>query len=631
MNAPDKAVAQLPRIFGRYVLIHRLSRGGMGEIFLARFGLEGFEKLAVIKKVLPHLAADEEFISRFITEAQVAVKLQHANIAQVFEVGRVGDEYFLALEHVDGRDLRRTLALLADSGRGMPPDLALFIARDVASALAYAHRRVDEEGGELGLVHCDISPPNVMMSFEGEVKLIDFGIAKSALRALDSTSKTGFGKFGYMAPEQLIRGRQVEARTDLYALGSVLFEMLTGTRLYPAGDTPDYHALATMVANGQHPLPSDHDPSLAPFDELVARALKPDLDDRYRSAAEFRDSIQRQLIGINPTISTDELAAFMRFMFAEDVLAQTQEIERIDKTQLSDFDELPIVGAETVSFAMGQGIAARSRLSGPATSDDSEPIASQAASAASARANQTAKTVRVGLPLRVDKKTVVAVETANEMAGKTELVELAEPVKLRRNVTLVVAGLGVTLFVIAALLWTSRTSTEDDAAPDAVAKTASSMGSIESASAAANSEPATATEQVTPSTKVTIDAGAQSVEPAVPAETARVDKSESVERTDKRSEKTRKTSRKGSGEDPAKDSVTETESESRRDRAARKLRSASAEYKRFRKKHGQRLKSEWNDILLFATYARTDEKARALEKRIERFRGKMRRLAADKL
>ncbi|HEX7839329.1 MAG TPA: serine/threonine-protein kinase, partial [Kofleriaceae bacterium] len=259
----------LPQVFGRYLLVQRLSRGGMGEIFLAKHGLTGFEKLAVIKKVLPHLAADEQFISRFVDEAQVAIKLQHVNVAQVFEVGRVGNEYFLALEYIEGRDLRRTLAVLGHRRQRMPVDLALFIARELANGLAYAHRRTAVDGTSLNLVHCDISPPNVLVSFEGETKVIDFGIAKSVMRATATDPKLGFGKFGYMAPEQLIRGGVVDFRTDIYAAGVVLFELLTGTRLYEAGPEPDYRALARKVARGEYLLPSHIDPQLAAYDDLV--------------------------------------------------------------------------------------------------------------------------------------------------------------------------------------------------------------------------------------------------------------------------------------------------------------------------------------------------------------------------
>jgi serine/threonine protein kinase len=347
--------SSLPQVFGRYLLVQRLSRGGMGEIFLAKHGLAGFEKLAVIKKVLPHLAADEQFISRFVDEAQVAIKLQHVNVAQVFEVGRVGDEYFLALEYVDGRDLRRTLALLGHRRRRMPADLALFIARELANGLAYAHRRTTSDGASLDLVHCDISPPNVLVSFEGETKVIDFGIAKSAMRGTATDPKIGFGKFGYMAPEQLIRGGVVDYRTDLYAAGVVLFELLTGTRLYEAGPEPDYRALARKVARGEHPLPSAIDRALAPYDGLVATALRPKAEDRYQSAAELRDAIQQCLVAVNPTISTDQLGAYMRELFADEMTAQRELHERVASAHLSDFQEqFHTQTIATISFAVAE-------------------------------------------------------------------------------------------------------------------------------------------------------------------------------------------------------------------------------------------------------------------------------------
>src|SRR5262245_11365172 len=343
----------LPQVFGRYLLVQRLSRGGMGEIFLAKHGLAGFEKLAVIKKVLPHLSADEQFISRFVDEAQVAIKLQHVNVAQVFEVGRVGDEYFLALEYVDGRDLRRTLALLTHRRQRLPVDLALFIARELANGLAYAHRRTTSDGASLHLVHCDISPPNVLVSFEGETKVIDFGIAKSVMRGTATDPKIGFGKFGYMAPEQLIRGGVVDHRTDLYAAGVVLFELLTGTRLYEAGPEPDYRAPAKKVARGEHALPSEIDPGLEPYDDLVATALRPKPEDRYQSAAEFRDAIQQCLVAVNPTISTDQLGAFMRELFSDEMTAQRELHERVAKAHLADFQEqFHTQTISTISFAL---------------------------------------------------------------------------------------------------------------------------------------------------------------------------------------------------------------------------------------------------------------------------------------
>jgi eukaryotic-like serine/threonine-protein kinase len=345
----------LPAVFGRYLLLQRLSRGGMGEIFMAKHGLAGFEKLAVIKKVLPHLSEDSQFISRFVDEAQVAIKLAHVNIAQVFEVGRVGDEYFLALEYVDGRDLRRTLTLLAQEKRRIPVDLALLIGRELANGLAYAHRRTAADGSSLGLVHCDISPPNVMVSFEGETKIIDFGIARSALRGTATDPKMGFGKFGYMAPEQLIRGGVVDHRTDVYAAGVVLFELLTGQRLYEPKDFTDYRALARAVAQGQHRVPSDVDRALAQCDPLITTALAPRPEERYSTAADLRDSIQRILAVVNPTVSTDQLSSLMRGLFAKEVAQQRELQERIASTHLADFQEqLNTQAVPTVSFALSE-------------------------------------------------------------------------------------------------------------------------------------------------------------------------------------------------------------------------------------------------------------------------------------
>src|SRR5436190_929658 len=212
---PGAGQDELPSVFGRYLLLKRLSRGGMGEIFLAKLGeIQGFEKLVIIKKILPNLAADQEFIKRFIDEAQVAIKLNHANIA----------------------------------------------------------------------------PPNVMLSFEGECKIIDFGIAKSAIRIAGTNPNMGFGKFGYMAPEQLIRGGIVDRRTDVYAAGVVLYELLTGERLFIFPEGADYRAIARMVTAGKFKPPSQRDPRLDPdLDKIVMRALASQKDDRYQTAEEFRD------------------------------------------------------------------------------------------------------------------------------------------------------------------------------------------------------------------------------------------------------------------------------------------------------------------------------------------------------
>jgi eukaryotic-like serine/threonine-protein kinase len=346
---------QLPTVFGRYLLLKRLSRGGMGEIFLAKLGeILGFEKLVIIKKILPNLAADQEFIKRFIDEAQVAIKLNHANVAPVFEVGKVDGEYFLAIEYIEGRDLRRVMARQREERTRLPSDLCLYVARDLVNGLAYAHRRTDDKGQSLALVHCDISPPNVMISFEGEVKVIDFGIAKSAIRIAGSNPNMGFGKFGYMAPEQLVRGGVVDKRTDVYAAGVVLYELLTGERLFMFPEGADYRQIARMVTAGKIVPPSVRDPRIDPdLDPIVMKALATHKDERYAVAEEFRDAIQTKLSQLNPTISADALAHYMRGLFKEEITEEHRLVATMKAIDMAPFQEELTQATEqhTVTFA----------------------------------------------------------------------------------------------------------------------------------------------------------------------------------------------------------------------------------------------------------------------------------------
>jgi len=356
--ASEEKQEPLPRIFGRYLLLDRISRGGMGDIFLARHGLAGYEKVLVIKKIRPGLVADRGFASRFEDEAQLAVNLQHANIAQVFEVGRKTSEFFLALEYIDGRDLRRILRKLDSIGGRLPEDIALFVIREVLSGLAYAHRRKDTEGDLLDIVHCDISPPNVMISFEGEIKIIDFGIARSALKATSTDPKMGWGKFGYMAPEQLVAGQSIDYRSDLYAVGVLLFEMLTGQRMYPAGDPPNYRELARRVTQGDHPVPSEVDANLGKYDAIVRHSLAPKADDRYQSAAEFRDEIQRALVAVRATTSSDDVGLFVRHLFAEERIAWRRRLTGLmSQSDSQKWRKKLESGEPTVTFAMGDRFA----------------------------------------------------------------------------------------------------------------------------------------------------------------------------------------------------------------------------------------------------------------------------------
>jgi hypothetical protein len=235
----------------------------------------------------------------------------------------------------------------------------MFVVREMANGLAYAHRRTDEAGKPLALVHCDISPPNVMVSFEGEVKIIDFGIAKSAIRIAETNPNMGFGKFGYMAPEQLIRGGVVDKRTDVYAAGVVLYELLTGERLFTFPEGADYRQIARMVTQGKFKKPSERDPRLDPgLDSIVMKALASNKEERYQTAEEFRDGIQVKLSQMNPTINADALAHFLRGLFRDEITEEHALVASMKAVDVAPFqDELDqATHKHTVTFARASGI-----------------------------------------------------------------------------------------------------------------------------------------------------------------------------------------------------------------------------------------------------------------------------------
>jgi len=327
----------------------------MGEIFLAKSGeIQGFEKLFVIKKILPHLSNNANFTERFVDEAKISINLNHANIVPVFEVGVVGADYFLALEYVEGRDLRRILSRCYECGIAVPPDMALLVAREMASGLSYAHRRQDEHGTDLEIVHCDISPPNVLISREGEVRIIDFGVSRSANQVSREDPAVGFGKFGYMAPEQILKGRTLDHRTDLYALGVVLYEMLVGDRMLIFGEDDEYRQIARKIVLGEVDLPSERRPELGTvFDDIVIKAVAKDPEHRFQSAKEFRVALQKLLLEVNPTISGDDLADFLQHHFEAELVQEREIIREVKATDVSEFRPQIIDSKEqTVSYAM---------------------------------------------------------------------------------------------------------------------------------------------------------------------------------------------------------------------------------------------------------------------------------------
>jgi serine/threonine protein kinase len=304
-----------PIKFGKYTLFDRLGRGGMAEVWKARMlGPAGFQRTLVVKRILPHLLEDAHFVDMFTAEARLSARLNHANIVQVFELGDVDGEYYLAMEYVRGRDLvsvMRTQLL-----RGLPdPGMGAYAVREVCRALAYAHALDDDEGRPLKLVHRDVSPANVMFSFDGAVKLLDFGIAKALSEASDNKTQTGMlkGKFGYMAPEQ-VEGRAFDHRSDLFAAGIVLHETLTGRRLFKG-----QYELQTiaMVREARVEPPSLLNPAVSPeLDRITLKALARNPDDRYATCDEMAHDLDQVLHQLN--WGADRLRATMHQLFADE-------------------------------------------------------------------------------------------------------------------------------------------------------------------------------------------------------------------------------------------------------------------------------------------------------------------------
>jgi len=302
--------------FGQYTLLEKIAAGGMAEVWKARMrGVEGFQKTVAIKKILGHMTGNSEFVSMFIDEAKLAAQLSHPNIVHIYDLGKIGRDYYIAMEFVDGKDLRSLMNAGRRKGIRLPLPLALFIAARLASALDYAHRKRDFEDRDMGLVHRDVSPQNVLLSLEGDVKLCDFGIAKAVSKAGQTQMGALKGKLQYMSPEQAW-GRQVDARSDIFSLGSVLFEMLTGERLF-SGDTE--MSVLESVRHGQIRSTRQIDPSIpVGVDEIVAKALAYDQQNRFANAGEMKLRLESVLhtLGLSP--DPTDLAAWVQHVLEEE-------------------------------------------------------------------------------------------------------------------------------------------------------------------------------------------------------------------------------------------------------------------------------------------------------------------------
>ncbi len=313
-----------PQAFGKYFLVDKIATGGMAEIFKAKtFGHGGFENLVVIKRILGHLSDNQDFVEMFIDEAKVSVALQHANIVRVYDFGKVLDNYFIAMECVEGKDIRAILRRLSKQRRYLPIDFALFVVHEVCRGLGYAHGKTDLRGHPFGIVHRDVSPSNVLVSYDGDIKIADFGIAKAEQNTYTTADGVLKGKFEYMSPEQA-RGEPVDPRSDLFSLGILLYEMLTGRRLFK-GES-DLETLERIKRGDVRP-PREVTPRVPPEAEaIVMKLLAPDRADRFQTAAKAQAAI-RDVLGRSPDEIRPELRQFVRDLFREDILEEIARFE----------------------------------------------------------------------------------------------------------------------------------------------------------------------------------------------------------------------------------------------------------------------------------------------------------------
>jgi len=300
-------------MLGRYQLVRHLATGGMADVLIARAtGIEGFERHVVLKRIRAEQARDKRFVEMFLDEARLAASLHHMNIGQVHDIGTDDGEYFFAMEYIHGEDLRRILQYAAERDKTIPIDHIVTIVASCAAALHYAHEHRGPDRKPLGLVHRDVSPANILIGYDGNVKVVDFGIAKATQRTTETHSGLLKGKVAYMSPEQCL-GTPVDRRSDIFCLGIVLYELITIRRLFKGAN--DFVTMSA-ITHGEIPRPSAYRPDLHPqLEAIILKALAANPDDRYQTADQMRAALEHYAAHAGLRTSTTGLADYMRTTF----------------------------------------------------------------------------------------------------------------------------------------------------------------------------------------------------------------------------------------------------------------------------------------------------------------------------
>jgi hypothetical protein len=310
-----------PHVFGKFFLLQRLAVGGMAEIFRAKVsGADGFEKEMVVKRILPARAQDQGFIQMLVNEAKLTVQLTHNNVAQIFECGTIDGNYFISMELVNGVSLKDMMVSFARAGAAITPEQSIFVVLQLLQGLEYAHRKTDAQGNPLRIVHCDVSPDNALVSWQGEVKLLDFGIARAATGLSNYKEGMLMGKLGYVAPEQASLDRPWDHRVDIFAAGIILYELLTKQK--PFQRAVDVESLI-QSRQGKVVPPSEIDARLPKeLDAIVLRALAANPEDRYPDARSFADALVDVLFPTPHSAIQDHLGRQMHQVYADRIARQ---------------------------------------------------------------------------------------------------------------------------------------------------------------------------------------------------------------------------------------------------------------------------------------------------------------------
>ncbi|HEX8818952.1 MAG TPA: serine/threonine-protein kinase [Archangium sp.] len=313
--------------FGKYLLLKRLALGGMAEIWLAKqLGVQGFEKLVVVKKILEQFAGEKEFVQMFLDEARLAATLNHPHVVQIYDLGQEGVSFYIAMEFIAGHDLLSVLRKCKHAQLALPPELAARMVAGACEGLHYAHTRKDHRGNPLNIVHRDVSPSNLLVTYDGGLKVVDFGIAKAESHSTKTEAGKLKGKFSYMSPEQ-IRAEPLDARSDVFALGIVLHEVLVGRRLFKRDNEL---AIMQDILEGEVRAPSELRSDVPQaLDEIVLKALQKDRRKRYASAQEMQLALEKYLNTTPEPPTSVHVSQFMMNLFAEEHLAYQRLLQEL--------------------------------------------------------------------------------------------------------------------------------------------------------------------------------------------------------------------------------------------------------------------------------------------------------------